>query len=188
MYTVYICVCTNYIAVYESLHYIPFHSMTYIHKHTNATVYVYMILWFWILKIWYNGMVFSLLLFFLFVSWYQIKVIYLAILWYMLNNVDSVACTYIQYIYIHMELFIPYIPSIHVWIITLRRLHGADRGDGAEGLEEATQGVVIRLLILGTGWNGGWKPFWRTGKMEVLNRKIRIYSCFMVAKLVYKCL
>jgi hypothetical protein len=24
--------------------------------------------------------------------------------------------------------------------------------------------------------------------MEVLNRKIRIYSCFMVAKLVYKCL
>ena len=80
-----------------ALHYIPFHSMTYIHKHTNATVYVYMILWFWILKIWYNVMVFSLLLFFLFVSWYQIKVIYLAILWYMLNNVDSV-CMYI-YIY-----------------------------------------------------------------------------------------
>ena len=29
------------------------------------------------------------------------------------------------------------------------RLHAADRSDGAEGLEEAAQGVVIGLLILG---------------------------------------
>lgn len=28
-------------------------------------------------------------------------------------------------------------------------LHAADRSDGAEGLEEAAQGVVISLLILG---------------------------------------
>ena len=118
MYTVYIYI---YMCVYQlhcslwviALHYIPFHSMTYIHKHTNATVYVYMILWFWILKIWYNGMVFSLLLFFLFVSWYQIKVIYLAILWYMLNNVDSVACTYIQYIYIYTYGIVHTVYTIH---------------------------------------------------------------------------
>ena len=94
-----------------ALHSIPLHDIhTQTYKCNCICIYDIMIL---NTKIWYNVMVFSLLLFFLFVSWYQIKVIYLAILWYMLNNVDSV-CMYI-YIYIHMEL---------LWIIhTVYTIH-----------------------------------------------------------------
>ena len=78
-----------------ALHSIPLHDIhTQTYKCNCICIYDIMIL---NTKIWYNVMVFSLLLFFLFVSWYHIKVIYLAILWYMLNNVDSV-CMYI-YIY-----------------------------------------------------------------------------------------
>ena len=86
MYTVYIYIYIHtYIYIYTcvyipitlqfmshciALHSIPLHDIhTQTYKCNFICIYDSMILWFWKLKIWYDVMVFSLLLFFLFVSW-----------------------------------------------------------------------------------------------------------------------